>query len=68
MPPAPEFSLPQAGRIWRFGDDVDTDAMAPGSYMKAGIDVLAQHCLAALRPGGGRPTPKAGYASEARPR
>jgi len=50
MPPAPEFPLPKAGRIWRFGDDVDTDAMAPGTYMKAGIDVLAQHCLASLRP------------------
>lgn len=38
------------GRIWRFGDNVDTDAMAPGAHMKGGIDALARHCLAILRP------------------
>jgi 3-isopropylmalate/(R)-2-methylmalate dehydratase small subunit len=32
------------------GADVDTDALAPGAYMKNGIDVIAQHCLEALRP------------------
>ncbi|RZT31861.1 LeuD/DmdB family oxidoreductase small subunit [Cupriavidus agavae] len=41
---------PVPGRIWRFGDNVDTDAMAPGLYMKAGIDELARHCLENLRP------------------
>ncbi|WP_454765686.1 LeuD/DmdB family oxidoreductase small subunit [Cupriavidus campinensis] len=50
MTPAPEFPPSQPGRIWRFGDDIDTDAMAPGTYMKDGIDVLARHCLEALRP------------------
>lgn len=39
------------GRIWRFGDNVDTDAMAPGAYMKAGIEELSRHCLAGPRPG-----------------
>lgn len=38
------------GRIWRFGDNVDTDAMAPGAHMKGGIDTLARHCLENLRP------------------
>jgi len=38
------------GRAWKFGDGVDTDVMAPGLYMKSPIDVLAQHCLEALRP------------------
>ena len=37
-------------RVWKLGADVDTDALAPGSYMKNGIDVIAQHCLEALRP------------------
>jgi len=37
-------------RVWRVGADVDTDALAPGAYMKNGIDVIAQHCLEALRP------------------
>lgn len=50
MTPAPDFSLPPAGRIWRFGNDVDTDAMAPGIYMKGGLDELARHCLENLRP------------------
>lgn len=39
-----------SGRIWRFGDNVDTDAMAPGTHMKGGIDELARHCLENLRP------------------
>ncbi|WP_019449826.1 3-isopropylmalate dehydratase small subunit [Cupriavidus sp. BIS7] len=50
MTPAPDFQQPPAGRIWRFGDNVDTDAMAPGPFMKAGLDVLAAHCLESLRP------------------
>ena len=37
-------------RVWKLGADVDTDALAPGAYMKNGIDVIAQHCLEALRP------------------
>lgn len=39
-----------AGRIWRFGDNVDTDAMAPATQMKGGIEQIARHCLAGLRP------------------
>ena len=37
-------------RAWKLGADVDTDALAPGVYMKNGIDVIAQHCLEAMRP------------------
>jgi 3-isopropylmalate/(R)-2-methylmalate dehydratase small subunit len=37
-------------RVWKLGADVDTDALAPGAFMKHGIDVIAQHCLEALRP------------------
>lgn len=39
-----------SGRAWTVGEDVDTDAMAPGSHMKAGIEVIAAHCLESLRP------------------
>lgn len=39
-----------ASRVWKLGADVDTDALAPGAYMKNDIDVIAQHCLEALRP------------------
>lgn len=50
MTPAPDFTHPLAGRIWRFGDDVDTDAMAPGIHMKKDLDTLSKHCLENLRP------------------
>jgi len=32
------------------GDNVDTDAIAPGRYMKCGIDEIARHCLETLDP------------------
>ena len=32
-------------RVWRLGDNVDTDVIAPGRYMKFGIEEIAQHCL-----------------------
>lgn len=38
------------GRIWRFGDDIDTDTLAPGRYMAAPIETLAAHCLEAVNP------------------
>ena len=37
-------------RVWRLGAQVDTDALAPGGWMQHGVDVIAQHCLEALRP------------------
>ena len=37
-------------RVWRLGADVDTDLLAPGHAMKHGIDVIATHCLEAVRP------------------
>lgn len=37
-------------RVWRVGADVDTDQLAPGHAMKHGIDVIASHCLEAVRP------------------
>ncbi|MGY8901019.1 MAG: LeuD/DmdB family oxidoreductase small subunit [Flavobacteriales bacterium] len=33
-----------------FGDDIDTDQLAPGQYMRGGIEALAAHCLEATRP------------------
>jgi 3-isopropylmalate/(R)-2-methylmalate dehydratase small subunit len=37
-------------RAWVFGDNVDTDLIAPGRYMKYGIDTIAQHCMEAVEP------------------
>ena len=35
-------------KAWVFGDNIDTDAMAPGRYMKAGIGEIARHCMEAV--------------------
>jgi 3-isopropylmalate/(R)-2-methylmalate dehydratase small subunit len=37
-------------RVWKFGDQIDTDVLAPGRYMKGTNDELAAHCLEAVRP------------------
>jgi len=37
-------------RVWRLPGDVDTDALAPVAWMKYSAEVIAQHCLEALRP------------------
>jgi 3-isopropylmalate/(R)-2-methylmalate dehydratase small subunit len=39
-----------SGRAFVFGDNVDTDMLAPGLYMKFAIEELAKHCLSALDP------------------
>ena len=38
------------GKAWVFGDEMNTDNMAPGIYFKEPIEVLAQHCLEAVNP------------------
>lgn len=38
------------GRIHLFGDDIDTDQLAPGRWMRGGLDELSRHCLEAVRP------------------
>ena len=37
-------------KAWVFGDDVDTDVIVPGRYMKFGIEEIAKHCLESLLP------------------
>ena len=31
--------------VWRVGANIDTAALAPGAFMKHGIEVIAAHCL-----------------------
>ena len=45
-------------KVWHVGDDIDTDALAPGAYMQHGIEVIARHCLENILPD---------FAAEARP-
>lgn len=39
-----------SGRVFLLGDDIDTDQLAPGQYMRGGIEAIAAHCLEATRP------------------
>ncbi len=39
-----------SGRIFLLDDNIDTDQLAPGQYMKGGIDEIAAHCLEMVRP------------------
>ena len=38
------------GRVWKFGDDINTDILAPGSYIKLPLIELAAHCLESVHP------------------
>lgn len=38
------------GTCWVFGDDINTDFLAPGKYMKFGIETIADHCLEDIAP------------------
>jgi len=38
------------GRVWKFGDDINTDVLAPGIYIKLPPEDLAAHCLEAIDP------------------
>jgi 3-isopropylmalate/(R)-2-methylmalate dehydratase small subunit len=40
-----------SGRVWIFGDDINTDLMLPGNVRHASEEVQARHVFAANRPG-----------------
>jgi 3-isopropylmalate/(R)-2-methylmalate dehydratase small subunit len=37
-------------KAWVFGDNVDTDVIVPGRYMKFGIDEISRHCMESAAP------------------
>ena len=39
------------GRVWKFGDDVDTDAIVPGKYLILDASEIAAHIMEGIRPG-----------------
>ena len=41
-------SAENTGRAWVYGDNVDTDLLAPGAYMKGPVETMATHCLEAI--------------------
>ncbi len=38
------------GRAWVFGDNIDTDVLAPGRFMKGPVEAAAPHCLESVDP------------------
>ena len=42
--------IQNSGRAWVFGDNIDTDQLAPGTYMKRPIEKIALHCLKVADP------------------
>lgn len=38
------------GRVWKFGDNVDTDVITPSIYVDAPMDEMKKHVLKALNP------------------
>jgi len=43
--------LNSGGRTaWVFGDNIDTDQLAPGGTLKSGIEVVASQCMGRLNP------------------
>ncbi|TDJ44020.1 MAG: 3-isopropylmalate dehydratase [Gammaproteobacteria bacterium] len=46
----PNSKLVIRGAAWVFGDEINTDTMAPGRYFKEPMEVMAVHCLEAVDP------------------
>ena len=42
------MTITLTGRAWRFGDEINTDLLAPGIYMKSPLEELASHCLESI--------------------
>jgi len=38
------------GKAWVFGDEINSDVMAPGIYFKESNEIMASHCLEAVDP------------------
>jgi len=39
------------GKVWKFGDNVDTDVICPGSYIHLPASEIMPHAFEAIRPG-----------------
>ncbi len=38
------------GRVWKFGDDINTDVISPGRYMNAPLEEMRKHVLEVVNP------------------
>ncbi|MEA4946016.1 MAG: 3-isopropylmalate dehydratase [Oscillospiraceae bacterium] len=39
------------GKVWKFGDDINTDIISPGEYMDASYEVIGKHAMERVYPG-----------------
>lgn len=39
------------GRVWKFGDDINTDIISPGEYMDASYEDIGKHAMERAYPG-----------------
>jgi len=39
-----------SGKAWIFGDEINSDLLAPGLYMKSTNEIMASHCLESVDP------------------
>lgn len=44
------LAKPLVGRVWKFGDDISTDLLAPGAYAVAPLEERKRHVLESVRP------------------
>jgi len=44
-----DFALQPSSRVWVLGAQIDTDALAPGAYMKFDLPTIAKHTLEGVR-------------------
>jgi 3-isopropylmalate/(R)-2-methylmalate dehydratase small subunit len=38
------------GRVWKFGDDINTDLIAPGRYMNSSLEEMQKHVFKLVNP------------------
>lgn len=42
---------PIEGKVWTFGDNIDTDVIVPGKYLLFDLPEIAKHVMDGIRPG-----------------
>lgn len=48
--PVTKRGIIDRAKVWAYGDEVDTDVLAPGLYMKSSLEEMARHCLETVDP------------------
>ena len=47
------------GKVWKFGDDINTDIISPGEYMDASYEEIGKHAMERAYPGFATPLKRA---------